>query len=435
MPQISTSPTCNGKLQVKSAEGSRPERSNSGSIAQAALRKGLANLRQGRLTLFDGFETQFFGQDSLDGLQAEVTVHDPELYKHVLFGGSLGAAESFLQGHWSSHNLTNVLRLFARNLDTSDQLDRGMGRIKKLFARTYHALRNNSLSGSKRNIHEHYDLGNSFFSLFLDDTMMYSSAFFEQSNMTLRDASTAKLDRICRKLDLKPSDHVLEIGTGWGGFAEFSAQNYGCRITTTTISQEQYDYSQARIQAAGLSDRVTLLLQDYRELTGQYDKLVSIEMIEAVGHQYYDTFFSKCGELLKQDGVMLLQGITMPEQRYADYLKSVDFIQRYIFPGGCLPSVLAMGQSVASQSDMRLLHLEDLSEHYARTLQLWRKKFFDQIDEVRLLGFSERFIRMWEYYFCYCEAAFLERLTGVVQVVYAKPACRIDSINTQEGQR
>lgn len=434
MIQTSVTPAGKEEFRTISDKDTRPIRNFSESISRAALIKGLKNLRQGQLSLVDGSEPQLFGQYSPGGLQAEVKVHKSELYKNILFGGSLGAAESYLQGDWSTNNLTDVLRLFARNVETSEQLDRGMGRIKKLFARMYHTLRSNSIAGSKRNIHEHYDLGNSFFSLFLDDTMMYSSAFFERNDMTLHEASTAKLDRICRKLDIKPSDHVLEIGTGWGGFAEYAAQNYGCQVTTTTISQEQYDYSQERIQSSGLSDQVTLLLQDYRELTGQYDKLVSIEMIEAVGYRYYDTFFRKCGELLRPDGMMLLQGITMAEQRYADYLKSADFIQRYIFPGGCLPTVLAMGQSVASQSDMRVLHLEDFAEHYARTLQLWKKNFFDQIDKVRQLGFTERFIRMWEYYFCYCEAAFLERLTGVVQVVYAKPACRSDNINIQKGQ-
>ena len=248
----------------------------------------------------------------------------------------------------------------------------------------------------------------------------------DDADSTLREACVAKMDRICRRLDLKSSDHLLEIGTGWGGFAVHAARHYGCRITTATISREQYDLARQRVSEAGLEHRVEVILRDYRDLTGRYDKLVSFEMIEAVGHQYFDTYFRKCGELLKPDGLLLLQGIVMNEQGYAEYLRSTDFIQRYIFPGGCLPSVVAMGKSIAKTSDMRLLLTEDFAPHYARTLRCWRERFWGAIDQVRELGFTERFIRMWHYYLCYCEAAFDERSVGVVQMLLAKPGNRRD---------
>jgi len=266
--------------------------------------------------------------------------------------------------------------------------------------------------------------------LFLEETMMYSSGVFVSPESTLYDASVEKLDRISRRLTLEPGDHVLEIGTGWGGFALHAARNFGCRITTTTISQAQYEFTRERVREAGLEDRITVLLEDYRDLTGRFNKLVSIEMIEAVGHQFFDTFFEKCGRLLTPDGLMLVQGIVMNEQVYPQYLKSVDFIQKYVFPGGCLPSVTAVSQSVARTTPFRLLHLEDLAWHYAETLRAWRERFFGAIDEVRAQGYSERFIRLWNYYLCYCEAAFEERSTGVVQMLWAGPRSRHDLVLT-----
>jgi cyclopropane-fatty-acyl-phospholipid synthase len=399
-------------------------------FARTAVLKSLDKLQHGHLTLIDGGDVSTAGDEAEKTQRATLTVHDSSFYSRVLFGGSLGVAEAYMDGLWSCDHLTALIRIFAPKLEASNALDRGWSWLKGRLASGYHAFRPNTRRGARRNIHEHYDLGNEFFSLFLDETMMYSSALFESPDVSLHDASVAKLDRICRKLQLQPGDHVLEIGTGWGGFAEHAARNYGCRVTTTTISREQFDFAQNRIDKAGLSEQVELLLEDYRDLTGQYDKLVSIEMIEAVGHKFFDTYFKTCGRLLKPDGLMLLQGITLPDQRYQQYLRSVDFIQRYIFPGGCLPSLKAMGDSVASQTDMRMLHLEDLAPHYAQTLSCWRDRFFDRIDEVRELGFSDRFIRMWEYYFCYCEAAFLERATGVVQLLLAKPQCHLDPIRT-----
>jgi cyclopropane-fatty-acyl-phospholipid synthase len=287
-----------------------------------------------------------------------------------------------------------------------------------------HWAARNTRSGSRRNIAAHYDLGNEFFALFLDPTMMYSSAVFEHPAMTLEEAQVAKLERICRRLDLRPGERVLEIGTGWGGFALHAAGRYGCQVTTTTISEEQYALARERIHEAGLQGRVTLLKQDYRDLRGRYDKLVSIEMIEAVGHQYFGTFFARCGALLEPQGRMLLQAITIADQRYEAARKGVDFIKRYIFPGCCIPSVTALVNAASAASDLRLVHLDDIGPHYATTLRLWRENLLGNIGAVRGLGYSEAFIRMWEFYLAYCEAGFAERMLGDVHAVFAKPGAR-----------
>ncbi len=400
-------------------------------IAKSTLEKMLTKLQQGRLTLSDAERLSTFGETGSNIAALHIAVHHPRFYRRILTGGSLGAAEAYLDGDWSCDDLTALIRLLIQNLNVARDMDRGFAKLTGLAARAVHWMRRNSRLGSRRNIEAHYDLGNDFFKLFLDDTMLYSSGIFERPDSTLREASVAKMDRICRRLDLKSSDHLLEIGTGWGGFAVHAARHYGCRITTATISREQYDLARQRVSEAGLEHRVEVILRDYRDLTGRYDKLVSIEMIEAVGHQYFDTYFRKCGELLKPDGLLLLQGIVMNEQGYAEYLRSTDFIQRYIFPGGCLPSVVAMGKSIAKTSDMRLLLTEDFAPHYARTLRCWRERFWGAIDQVRELGFTERFIRMWHYYLCYCEAAFDERSVGVVQMLLAKPGNRRDPQSDQ----
>jgi cyclopropane-fatty-acyl-phospholipid synthase len=357
-----------------------------------------------------------------------VRVHRPRFYRHALWGGALGLADSYLAGDWDCDNLTALFRLFVRNASTADGMNRRAGWIAGLSARLYHRWHANHRRGSRRNIEAHYDLGNPLFELMLDETMCYSSGIFPTGDSTLREASIEKMDRICRKLDLQPGDQVLEIGSGWGGFAIHAAANYGCSVTTTTISPEQYDLARTRIEDAGLSDRVTLLNADYRDLRGQFDKLVSIEMIEAVGHRFLDAYFACCSRLLKPEGTMLIQGIVMNDQRYAQYLRSVDFIQRYVFPGGCLPSIGSMVQSVGRATDLRLVHLEDFAPHYARTLSEWRTRFLDRLEDVRCLGYTERFIRLWLYYLSYCEAAFAERYIGVVQVQFDKPRCRRDPL-------
>ncbi|HBO45638.1 MAG TPA: SAM-dependent methyltransferase, partial [Planctomycetaceae bacterium] len=298
-----------------------------------------------------------------------------------------------------------------------------IARLSGLVAAIAHRLRRNTASGSRRNIAAHYDLGDEFFSLFLDETMAYSCAIFPRPDSTLREASVAKFDRICRKLRLMPADHLLEIGSGWGGFALHAAREYGCRITTTTISRKQYAYTRRLVEAAGLSNRVTVLDLDYRDVRGSFDKLVSIEMIEAVGHEYFDTFFRVCSERLTPNGMMLLQAIVIPDERFERYRRSVDFIQRYIFPGGCLPSLEAIRQSIRRATDFELSHVEDITVHYADTLSFWRRQFQTNLAQVRALGFSDEFIRTWEFYFCYCEGGFRERAIRDVQILLSKPDC------------
>ena len=394
-------------------------------VAKAMLHKLLARLHSGRLSLVDGGEHRDFGPGSGEAPHATIEVRHPAFYADAVFGGSIGVAESYMLGDWDTDRLTDLIRLMVLNREVVDGMDeRGLARLATPARKLLHWLNRNTQAGSRRNIAAHYDLGNDFFATFLDETWMYSSAIFERPDMTLAEASTAKLDRICRKLDLGPADHVLEIGSGWGGFALHAAAHYGCRVTTTTISSEQHALARSRIEAAGLADRITLLKQDYRDLTGQYDKLVSIEMIEAVGHQYYDDYFRQCARLLKPHGQFLLQGITIADQRFAAAASSVDFIQRYIFPGSTIPSVTALLDSATRASDLRLFHLEDIGPHYATTLARWRENFFANIDEVRALGYSEEFIRMWAFYLCYCEGGFAERALGDVQMLLVKPGAR-----------
>ena len=395
-------------------------------LARRLLLQKLQELQGGTIQLIDASGSTTLGRGG--DLQATMQVRNPAFFRHAVLGGSLSVAESYLRGDWDCDDLTAFFRMFVRNIDTTDRLDQGLSRITAWVNRLYHRWHANSKSGSRRNIHAHYDLGNDFFRLMLDDTLAYSSGIFLTPTSTLRDASLEKMDRICRKLDLRPGDHLLEIGTGWGGLAIHAARQFGCRVTTTTISQQQFDVARERIDEAGLSDRVTLLLLDYRDLTGQFDKLVSIEMIEAVGHRYYDTYFRKCSELLKPHGTFVLQGIVMPDRRYEKYLRSVDFIQRYVFPGGCLPSMSALLESMSRATDLRFVHAEDFGTHYAQTLREWRQRFHERMDDVRHLGFPDRFIRMWNYYLSYCEASFDERFTGVVQIQFDKPRCQRDPI-------
>ena len=388
----------------------------------------LKRLTHGRITLVENGHHHHFGEKSdRFSLQAVITVHHPQLFTRILFGGSIGAAEAYMEGFWSADDLTMVMRILALNQKAFEDMEKGLARLAAPFYKFYHFLRKNTKKGSRENILAHYDLGNDFYALFLDDTMTYSCGIFEHDNSTLKEASVAKYDRICRKLLLNPGDSVVEIGTGWGGFAVHAAQNYGAQVTTTTISDEQHRFARNRIKAAGLENQITLLKEDYRDLSGQFDRLVSIEMIEAVGHHYLNTFFRTCSRLLKDDGLMALQAITIGDQIFDRHKRSVDFIKRYIFPGSCIPSITAISNAIAKASDLRLVHLEDITPHYARTLHEWRKHFFADIDRVRALGYSETFIRMWEYYLCYCEGGFAERYIGDVQMVFAKPAYRRDN--------
>lgn len=370
----------------------------------------------------------FTGKKQADSVVAEIVIHDPACYPAMVLGGSIGAGEAYMSGDWDSPNTTDVIRFMSQNLATVQRLESGFALLSKPAQLAYHLSNRNTEKGSRRNIAAHYDLGNEMFKLFLDPTMMYSSAVFPHPEASLQKGSLYKLQRICQKLDLKPSDHLVEIGTGWGGMAIYAASHYGCRVTTTTISQQQYDYAREQIQQAGVGHLVTLLKEDYRNLQGKYNKLVSIEMIEAVGHQYYPDYFRALGRLLEEDGLALIQAITLDDQRYEKAKNNIDWIQRYIFPGACLPSVKALTEVSGRNSDLALTHLEDITPHYARTLQLWRQQFFDNIDAIRALGYNEEFIRMWDYYFCYCEGGFAERIIGDVQMLFAKPMYRGPSV-------
>lgn len=395
-------------------------------IAERLVKRHLQTLSQGSLTLHTPEGTTQFGSTS--ELQTQLYVHRPRFFQRAMLGGRLSVAESYFFGDWDCDDLTALFRVFLKNQSSAQRFDGGLARLSELWHRLYHAWHANTRSGSRRNIAAHYDLGNDFYQLWLDETMAYSSGIFASPDHTLRDASVEKFDRVCRKLDLRCDDRLIEIGTGWGGFALHAVQNYGCQVTTTTISNEQHAIAKQRFHRAGLEERITLLQQDYRDLTGQFDKLVSIEMIEAVGHRYLDQFFRTCSQLLRPDGTMVLQAIVMPEQGYKEYLNSVDFIQRYVFPGGCLPTVGSMLQSVGRATDLRVVHVEDFAPHYAETLRRWRQAFHDRIEKVRELGYPETLIRLWNYYLCYCEAAFEERSVGVVQIQFDKPGHRRDPL-------
>jgi cyclopropane-fatty-acyl-phospholipid synthase len=395
-------------------------------LARKAIFKALAHLERGRLVLEENGDVHVFGQPAAEAeIVAHVFVHHNSMYRDMLFGGSIGAGEAYMLGSWSSSNLLDVIRLMVINLAILNKMDNSRPLLGRLSSRLVHFFNANTPSGSRKNIAAHYDLGNEFFSLFLDPTMMYSSAIYPSDSASLEEASVYKLDSICRKLHLQSSDHLMEVGTGWGGLAIHAAKHYGCRVTTTTISREQYDYACAAVKREGLQDQVTLLLKDYRELEGTYDKLVSIEMIEAVGHEYYQGYFEKCSSLLKADGLMLIQAITIADQRYEEAKNSVDFIQRYIFPGGCLPSNEVIARSVANNSDMMIVGLQDIGLDYAKTLAQWRKRFHANLASVKQMGFDEVFCRMWEFYLCYCEGGFSERAISTVQVVFAKPDARV----------
>lgn len=396
-----------------------------GNLARKLMLGVLEKISTGSLTLRDGDETFHFGTRGAPGEpQAEIVVHNREAYRKVLTGGTIASGEAYIEGDWSSPNPTEVTRLFSANMAALDTLQAKQHWYVRAGLAVAHAMNRNTHEGSRRNISAHYDLGNDFFRLFLDPTMMYSSAIFEDPADSLETAAVAKLDEICRQLELSPDDHLLEIGTGWGGMAIHAASRYGCRVTTTTISREQYEHARLEVARQGLSDRVTVLCEDYRQLTGEYDKLVSIEMIEAVGHDFYRSYFQCCSKLLKADGKMVIQAITIPDQRYDRARRSVDYIKRYIFPGGCLPSLAVIAQHIAEDTDMQLVHLRDITRDYARTLAHWRERFLANLDSVRALGFDERFIRMWEFYLCYCEGGFRERIIGTAQLAFAKPGYR-----------
>lgn len=383
----------------------------------------LAGLQGGRLRLHDVDGQVELGQDIGEPV-IDLWVDDPVFYRQVATGGSVGAGEAYIDGAWQCSDLVALVQLLVRNRDLLDGMERGPARLAALLLRLWHAARANSRAGSRRNIAAHYDLGNAFFALFLSADMMYSSALFADADESLEQASRRKLDRICQWLQLGPGDRVIEIGSGWGGFAEHAARHYGCHVTTTTISAEQYQSAQMRILAAGLQEQVSVLQLDYRDLQGRYDKLVSIEMIEAVGADFLPGYFAQLQHLLKPGGIALIQAITIEDHRYQQALDSVDFIKRHVFPGSFIPSLNAISQARADNSDLQLIAQEDFGDSYAMTLNAWRQRFLQQLSAVRAQGFDEDFIRLWEFYLAYCEGGFRERSIGVSHLLMARPGPR-----------
>ena len=395
-------------------------------FARSALLKLLKNIKTGHLTLEDKGEVYSFGEaQEKASLVAHISITHIAFYRQVLFGGSIGAGEAYMFKSWWSPDLVQVIRLMAINMSVLQQLDSKWSSLFNFACQIAHKLRPNTISKARENISAHYDLGNDFFSLFLDKTMLYSAAIYPNASASLEEASLNKMAHICERLQLTEQDHLLEIGTGWGGMAIHAAKTTGCKVTSVTISKEQFGYATDWVKREGLADKVTILLQDYRLIQGTFDKLLSIEMIEAVGHEFYSEYFSKCSNLLKPNGLMLIQAITIQDQRFEYAHKNTDFIQQYIFPGGCLPSNTIVAQHINEDTDMQIVGLEDITQDYARTLADWRKAFFTNIAAVKTQGFSDIFIRMWDFYLCYCEGGFTERAISTAQYVFAKPDARL----------
>jgi cyclopropane-fatty-acyl-phospholipid synthase len=390
--------------------------------------KALNTIENAQIEVHEGNKVTLLGNKTAS-LKGHICVSDMSIYKDFIKGGSVDVAQAYLDEKWSSNNLTQLVRVFARSQQALDSVESKKGIMAKIKSKLLHFQNSNTQSGSKKNILAHYDLGNDLYTRFLDPTMMYSCAIYNQSHQTIDQAQMNKLDQICKKLDLKADEHLIEIGTGWGGLAIFAAQNYGCKVTTTTISDEQYNYASEKVKQLGLEDSITLLKKDYRLLEGQFDKLVSIEMIEAVGHDFMTSFFEKCNSLLKSNGKMLIQAITIADQRYDKYRKNIDFIQKYIFPGGCLPSVHVMSQHIKQSTDMMIDNVEDIGLHYARTLNDWRVNFDNNWHDIQKFGFDDTFKRLWHYYFAYCEGAFLERVISTHHIVARKPQYLDDNDN------
>ena len=398
-------------------------------LGRKLLLAQLAKLEHGSLRIVEPAGDHRFGKRTPEcDLAVTVHVENPQFFADVAFGGTVGAGEAYIRGIWKCDDLTGLVRIFLRNRDLMNGMDGRWAVFTKPFLKAFHTLNRNSKEGSARNISAHYDLGNDLYELMLDETMMYSCAIYPRADASLHEAQVAKLDAICQKLALTPQDHLVEIGTGWGGLAIHAATNYGCRVTTTTISKEQHDYAKAKIEKLGLANRITLLFQDYRDLKGEYDKLVSIEMIEAVGADFLETYLAKCSSLLKPNGIMLLQAITLQDQFYERALGQVDYIQRFIFPGSFIPSITAITTAATDATDLKVSHLEDIGPHYATTLRHWRERFFANHPAERKLGLNDSFERLREFYLCYCEGGFMERALGDVHILLSKPGARREPI-------
>ncbi len=393
------------------------------SVFKKGLKSKLSNLVEGYITVRDGEESFSFGNSKSD-FKAKVDIHSQEFYTMTGSGGALGIAEAYILGFWSADDVVVLMRILLKNRSILLSINNGLAKILNPINRIIHKSRQNTLSGSKDNILAHYDLSNKFYELWLDPSMTYSCAYFSSPDSKLEDASIEKLDRICRKLKLSDKDNILEIGTGWGSFSIHAAKNYGCQVTTTTISDAQYEYAKSRIIEEGLDSKIKIINKDYRTLEGFYDKIVSIEMIEAVGYEFIPVYFKKLSSLLKPNGLMALQGITYNDQNFDSYKDSVDFIKKYIFPGSCLISVSQIIDVIKTKTDLSMIDMEDITRHYAETLKRWRNNFMKVLPQVKEMGYSQSFIKMWEFYFLYCEAGFLERNIGDVQMVFAKSGAR-----------
>ncbi|WP_253446307.1 cyclopropane-fatty-acyl-phospholipid synthase family protein [Halomonas sp. Y3] len=391
---------------------------------QPRLLAQLDRLEGGQVTLIEGHRRHRLGQGG--ELNVTLVVRNSRVWKRLALGGTVGAAEAYMDGDWDADDLVALVRLFALNLErVNGEMENGTARLGRWLLTALYGLQRNSLKGSRRNIAAHYDIGNELFATFLDKHhRMYSSAVFPYPEASLEEASTFKLDLMLDRLDVRPEHHLLEIGTGWGGLAIHAAKTRGCRVTTTTISEEQHAHTAQRIAEEGLGDRITLLKRDYRELQGRFDRLISVEMVEAVGHQYLDTYLATLDRLLTDDGQAMLQAITIRDQRFEEAKREMDFIKRYIFPGGFLPSHRALLDGLARRTSLNVLSLDEIGLHYARTLREWRHRFEASLETVRKLGYDERFIRMWRYYLCYCEGGFLERTIGTCHLLVAKPGAR-----------
>lgn len=395
----------------------------------ALVWRALKQIKHGHLIIHWQNHAYHFGQASSHYPLVNIDLHDLKALNAIISRGSIGAAEGYINGWWHTYTLTELVQLFVRNQAALNGLSTGWLAWTRPILKVLNQFKRNSPTGAKRNIAAHYDLSNDFFAQFLDASMMYSSAVYAHRQMSLADASENKVEQICQWLQLSPTDHLLEIGSGWGSMALYAAQKYGCKVTTITLSRQQYDFVIARIQALGLSDQVTIQLQDYRNMSGQFDKIVSIEMIEAVGHEYLATYFQQCNQLLKPNGLMLLQSITIADQRAAFSRRNVDFIQSHIFPGGALPSPTELQTHIGNTQQLRVIRQRDIGQDYARTLFDWREQFEKNLPTIMALGFDENFIRMWRYYLCYCEGGFLENQIHCLQLLIAGEACRPSCLN------
>ena len=401
--------------------------SKNSTFLSSIFKKGVMNkfkhLQYGSIKILEGDEVLSFGDPGSND-KVTVTIHSNEFYVFLGSGGVTGVAEAYMAGYWTADNLVLLLQIVLKNKKILLSLDSGFAKLINPINKLIHWSKQNTLKGSKQNILAHYDLSNDFYKLWLDPTMTYSCGYFNNDSVSLEQASIEKIDRICRKLKLNENDHILEIGTGWGSFSLYAAKQYGCIIDTVTISDAQYEYASRKIESSGLASKINIFNKDYRKIKGQYDKIVSIEMIEAVGHQFIPQYFSKISSLLKEDGLLVIQGITYNDQNFEQYKNSVDFIKKYIFPGSCLISVAQISDVIKEYTDLAIVDMEDITKHYAETLNRWKVNFMEVIPEVKRMGFSEAFIKMWEFYFVFCEAGFLERNIGDIQLVFSKSGAR-----------